>query len=215
MQSSKPIVRGRKLVLQYTDGSPCHASTKHHTRAEDYQDAMIEARANRPRKLREQKDHNDDEDDEGDEKDKHGKSKDAGSTRRKSALISLLCDRDPLAPKASVAFVGASPDDCSYFFELRSQYACGGVSVAQQTLGPAGVFGVMLVWLYSIANGIDFANLRIRALIAILVYLVGGCVYQRTVMHARGWRQLPNYSMWAGIGSFIKVSIVDSHIFLR
>jgi hypothetical protein len=42
-------------------------------------------------------------------------------------------------------------------------------------------------------------------IIALLVYLVGGCVYQRTVMHARGWRQLPNYSMWAGIGSYIRV----------
>ena len=24
-------------------------------------------------------------------------------------------------------------------------------------------------------------------------------------MHARGWRQLPNYAIWAGIGSFVKV----------
>lgn len=62
---------------------------------------------------------------------------------RKSTLISLLCDRDPLAPKASISFVGASPDACTYFFELRSMAACGGVSEAQQTLGPAGVFGVM------------------------------------------------------------------------
>jgi hypothetical protein len=37
------------------------------------------------------------------------------------------------------------------------------------------------------------------------VYLVGGLFYQRTVMHARGWRQLPNYSLWAGIGGFIQV----------
>lgn len=44
-----------------------------------------------------------------------------------------------------------------------------------------------------------------RALIAIFVYLLGGCAYQRTVMHQRGWRQLPNYGMWAGIGSFVKV----------
>lgn len=24
-------------------------------------------------------------------------------------------------------------------------------------------------------------------------------------MHQRGWRQLPNYGMWAGVGSFVKV----------
>ncbi|KAI9827952.1 MAG: Cation-independent mannose-6-phosphate receptor CI-MPR [Phylliscum demangeonii] len=153
-QSSTLLIRGKKLVLQYTDGSPCGAPpspspSPSPSRRTDGDDGH------------------------------------PTTTRRKSALISLLCDRDPLAPKAAVAFVGASPDECAYFFELRSQYACGGVSVAQQTLGPGGVFGVI-------------------ALIAILVYLVGGCVYQRTVMHARGWRQLPNYGMWAGMASFVK-----------
>jgi cation-dependent mannose-6-phosphate receptor len=37
------------------------------------------------------------------------------------------------------------------------------------------------------------------------VYFLGGVFYQRNVAHARGWRQLPNYSFWAGIGSFVKV----------
>jgi len=51
---------------------------------------------------------------------------------------------------------------------------------------------------------IHMSDLLHSMLIALLVYLVGGCVYQRTVMHQRGWRQLPNYSMWAGIcGCFI------------
>jgi len=45
------------------------------------------------------------------------------------------------------------------------------------------------------------------ALIAIAAYLIGGCAYQRTVMHQRGWRQCPNYSLWAGMFGFIKVSI--------
>ena len=65
--------------------------------------------------------------------------------------------------------------------------ACGGVSEAQQTLGPGGVFGVI-------------------ALIAAAVYLLGGIAYQRTVMHQRGWRQLPNYTLWAGIFAFVSVS---------
>jgi cation-dependent mannose-6-phosphate receptor len=34
-------------------------------------------------------------------------------------------------------------------------------------------------------------------------------MYQRSVAHARGWRQLPNYSLWAGIASFIQVSLKD------
>jgi cation-dependent mannose-6-phosphate receptor len=41
------------------------------------------------------------------------------------------------------------------------------------------------------------------AFIAILVYVVGGIVYQRAVMHQRGWRQLPNYALWAGIAGFV------------
>lgn len=39
------------------------------------------------------------------------------------------------------------------------------------------------------------------------VYLVGGCVYQRNVMHQRGWRQLPNYAIWAGVGAFVRVGL--------
>ena len=63
--------------------------------------------------------------------------------------------------------------------------ACGGVIAAQQSLGPGGVFALI-------------------ALIAAAVYLLGGIAYQRTVMHQRGWRQLPNYTLWAGIFGFLK-----------
>ncbi|KAI9822048.1 MAG: Cation-independent mannose-6-phosphate receptor CI-MPR [Thelocarpon impressellum] len=162
-QSSEPVFRGRKLVLNYTDGSPCSEPSSERRSLESRRVGKHEG------------------------EDDHGKAKapKKGPVRRKSTLISLLCDRDPLAPKASVSFVGASPDECAYFFELRSRAACGGVRDAQQSISPGGVFGVI-------------------ALVAVLVYLVGGYVYQRTVMHARGWRQLPNYSMWAGIAGFIR-----------
>lgn len=79
-------------------------------------------------------------------------------------------------------------DECAYFFEGRSPFACGGVHQEAQALSPGGVFGVMVT-------------------IAVLVYFAGGCVYQRTVMHQRGWRQLPNYAMWAGIWRFFTVSL--------
>lgn len=42
-------------------------------------------------------------------------------------------------------------------------------------------------------------------LVAAVVYCVGGCVYQRTVMHARGWRQIPHYHAWAGTLGFFWV----------
>jgi cation-dependent mannose-6-phosphate receptor len=138
-------VRGRRLVLQYTDGSPCATSSKRST------------------------------------------SDDAKSSRRKSTIISFHCDKDPLATQAVATFVGTDPDECSYTFEVLSKAACITAEPAKQAVGPGAVFTII-------------------GIIAILVYFLGGVFYQRNVAHARGWRQLPNYSMWAGIGSFIKVS---------
>lgn len=74
-------------------------------------------------------------------------------------------------------------------FEARTSAGCGGIEVAKQTLSPVGVFGVIV-------------------LIGVIVYLVGGCVYSRMVLHQRGWQQLPNYGLWSSILGFFKVSRV-------
>ena len=77
------------------------------------------------------------------EDDFHDNAKDKQqSVRTKSTIMSFICDRDPLAPKATVYFVGTI-DSCSYFFEVKTFAACGGM--AHGGLGPAGVFGVMYV----------------------------------------------------------------------
>ena len=173
--STEPFFRGRKLVLNYTDGSPC----------EPRSDRLL------PRKLNVPDDDDDDDDDDEDDRDDkpkgHKGSKSKEPVRRKSTLISFTCDHDSLAPKVHLSFIGSDPDECTFFFEARSIAACGGVSEAQQSLGPGGVFGVI-------------------ALIAAAVYVLGGIAYQRTVMHQRGWRQLPNYTLWAGIFAFVSVS---------
>ena len=69
----------------------------------------------------------------------------SSSKRRKSTIISLLCQKDalPNTPKVSVAFVGASQDHCTYFFEARSTAACAGIETTPSQLSPGGVFGVM------------------------------------------------------------------------
>jgi len=156
-QNSELVFRGSKLVLNYTNGSPCDSSDPDRRRGSfgfEHDTNDISAYDSKP-------------------------------LRRKSTIISLLCQKDvlPTSPKVSVAFVGASEDHCTYFFEARSTAACAGIETTPSQLSPGGVFGVILM-------------------IAIMAYLVGGCVYQRTVMHQRGWRQLPNYSMWAGIWGF-------------
>ena len=173
--STEPFFRGRKLVLNYTDGSPCEPDS----------DRLL------PRKLKVPHDDDDEEDDRDDDRKSHKGSKSNKPVRRKSTLISFTCDRDSLAPKVHLSFIGSDPDECTFFFEARSMAACGGVSEAQQTLGPGGVFGVI-------------------ALIAAAVYLLGGIAYQRTVMHQRGWRQLPNYTLWAGIFAFVSVSQIPA-----
>lgn len=90
-QASDPFFRGRKLVLNYTDGSPC-----------------------------------------------------PDENRTKSTLMSFLCDHDALASEPAMSFVGTM-DSCSYFFEIRTSAACGGMSPGPDGdgIGPAGVFGVM------------------------------------------------------------------------
>ena len=175
--STEPFFRGRKLVLNYTNGSPCEPKS----------DRLLPRKLNVPH----DDDDDDDEDDRDDDRRKHKSSKSKGPERRKSTLISFTCDRESLASKVHLSFIGSDPDECTFFFEARSVAACGGVSESQQTLGPGGVFGVI-------------------ALIAAAVYLLGGIAYQRTVMHQRGWRQLPNYTLWAGIFAFVSVSPIPA-----
>jgi cation-dependent mannose-6-phosphate receptor len=97
-----------------------------------------------------------------------------------------------MATGAIASYAGVDPDECAYFFEILSPVACGGATPAKEGLGPATVFAII-------------------GAIAILVYFLGGVVYQRNVAHARGWRQLPNFSMWSGIWSFITVSRQGFH----
>ena len=72
---------------------------------------------------------------------------DSKTTRRKSMMISFLCDQNPFEsskPKVALSFVGASPDFCHYGFEARSPLACGGTAVPTgQAVGPGSLFGIM------------------------------------------------------------------------
>mgnify|MGYP001576627453 CR=1 FL=1 len=187
------MFRGRKLVLQYTGGSPCGAAVE--SRSEDLEEGYeYPARTLSGKVVGE-----DDEDDEDTKKDKDSKKDDddeddepkkpkkpVSTKRRKSTLISFHCEKDPMKSGAVASFIGTDPDECAYFFEMRSEAACPGLGPVQAGLGPAGVFGVI-------------------AVIAVLVYFLGGIMYNRSVEHARGWRQVPNYAMWAGIGGFFMV----------
>lgn len=182
-QNEWPVVRGRKLVLNYTNGSPCGEGKSRRSADLGLDEREI---VDNDDKKKGSKGKQDDDDDDEDDRPSKSKKPAASSGRRKNTLISMLCDRDPLAPTLTLSFVGTDPEECTYFFEARSAAACAGIEVAKQTLSPGGVFGVI-------------------AMIAIIVYVVGGCVYSRMVLNQRGWRQLPNYALWAGIFGFLKV----------
>jgi cation-dependent mannose-6-phosphate receptor len=172
-ENSALVFRGKKLLLNYTNGSPCPDLD------EDGQPILFH------KALLDGDD--DDEDDDEDKKPK--KPKTPPTTRHKSTLLTFTCDTSPISLNhPTVSFLG-SPDHCTYIFEVKSRWACAGATPSTDpgSLGPGGVFGVILG-------------------IACLVYLIGGCVYNRTVMHQRGWRQMPNYAVWSGIGSFVGVS---------
>ncbi len=129
--STQPIFRGRKLVFHYTDGSPCddgETAAADEAADADADDGTPEGhakRSNQPQTLT---------------------TGLATPRRSKSTVVSLLCERDTYdasRPRVQVSFVGASPDRCAYFFEARSPISCGGMSHAEQAVGPGGVFGIM------------------------------------------------------------------------
>ncbi|CAK7231892.1 Cation-independent mannose-6-phosphate receptor CI-MPR [Sporothrix curviconia] len=168
-ESSVLVSRGRELVLQYTGGSPCPD--------------LSEGNGDKATKDFDEVNRR------GDDNDEPMFSTQASKVRRKSATFAFLCDRDPLETTAHISFVG-TPDECAYFFKVRSPHACAGVEPHKPgSVGPGGVFAIILG-------------------VALLVYMIGGVVYNRTVAHARGWRQLPNHTLWLGIWSFVRDFVI-------
>lgn len=179
-QSSVLTPRGSQLVLQYSGGSPCGSSSKKRgagdSEAKDADRGLTNSAYSSSLDTVTIGDDN------------TVLIEKAEGIRRKSATISFRCDRESVSPAATVSFVGADPDECAYMFVVRSQHACAGVQPSKPgSVGPGGVFALIF-------------------LITIAVYFAGGVFYQRTVANARGWKQLPNYSLWAGIWSFVSVS---------
>lgn len=171
--SSALTARGRKVSLQYTGGSPCGGDG----RTKDKRAPSVHSGAA----------HHEFDDEQAAEGARRDQLRHSATERerRKSATLAFVCDHDMVGEKAAVSYIGSSPDGCAYFFDVRSSHACAGVEPHPRgSVGPGGLFAIIL-------------------LIAVMVYVLGGVFYQRTVAHARGWRQLPNYSLWAGIWEFL------------
>ncbi|KAK6344541.1 Cation-independent mannose-6-phosphate receptor CI-MPR [Orbilia brochopaga] len=101
---------------------------------------------------------------------------------RRGLTLSFVCDRDLISPP-TISFI-SQRYNCSYWFEVRTASACA--TVKAQSLGPVAIFSII-------------------SLVALMVYFVGGCFYQRTVLQARGWRQVPHWQTWLRALNFVWV----------
>ncbi|KAI1173731.1 mannose-6-phosphate receptor binding domain-containing protein [Nemania sp. FL0916] len=193
-QDAKPKTRGKELVLQYTGGSPCgkkrskswnlskrgavHAGAAYRDYENEEEEEEEEEGKQSPTTATAttsggQSSWRDDDDDEEEE------------VRRKSTTIFFSCDRDTIGGNAQVSFIAVDPDECNYVFKVKSAHACAAAEPHKPgSVGPGSVFAIILV-------------------VAVLVYVLGGVFYNRTVGNSRGWRQLPNYTMWASVWSYI------------
>ncbi|KAM3873233.1 cation-dependent mannose-6-phosphate receptor [Diretmus argenteus] len=70
--------------------------------------------------------------------------------------------------------------DCSYIFELDSSALCPPLPSSQLSAG---------------------SIILIIGLCVLAVYLIGGFLYQRLVVGAKGMEQFPNYAFWAEFGN--------------
>uniref|UniRef100_A0A1A8G6X1 Cation-dependent mannose-6-phosphate receptor n=1 Tax=Nothobranchius korthausae TaxID=1143690 RepID=A0A1A8G6X1_9TELE len=99
---------------------------------------------------------------------------------KRRAMIMISCNKN-----ADVGELKVFPEDrergnnCFYFFELDSSAAC---PVVQSQLSAGSI-------------------LLIIAFCLVAVYLIGGFLYQRLIVGAKGMEQFPNYAFWVEVGN--------------
>lgn len=112
---------------------------------------------------------------------KNGSLCPGNTTFRKSTTISFTCD--PHIYKEPLIFFIADVDECAYFFEWHTAYACAKIKY-EHLAGLSAIFGIILF-------------------ITLIVYCIGGCIYRSIVMYATGWRRIPHYGTFFYIKDII------------
>ncbi|XP_066539257.1 cation-dependent mannose-6-phosphate receptor isoform X2 [Hoplias malabaricus] len=99
---------------------------------------------------------------------------------QRKAIIIISCNKSAtVAHLTMVQEQNIIDSDCFYLFELDTSELC---PVAQSKLSPGSIF---LIVCFS----------------CLAVYLIGGFLYQRLVVGAKGVEQFPNYAFWSEIGN--------------
>lgn len=112
----------------------------------------------------------------GDEYDNH-----CGREQRR-AVVMISCNRHTLADNFNpVSEERGKVQDCFYLFEMDSSLACS------PEISHLSVGSILLV---------TFASL-------VAVYIIGGFLYQRLVVGAKGMEQFPHLAFWQDLGNLV------------
>ncbi|XP_023597315.1 cation-dependent mannose-6-phosphate receptor isoform X1 [Trichechus manatus latirostris] len=112
----------------------------------------------------------------GDEYDSH-----CGKEQRR-AVVMISCNRHTLADNFNpVSEERGKVQDCFYLFEMDSSLACS------PEISHLSVGSILLV---------TFASL-------VAVYIIGGFLYQRLVVGAKGMEQFPHLAFWQDLGNLV------------
>lgn len=102
----------------------------------------------------------------------------SGETRQ--AIVMISCDRKTdMSPLEVVLEDRDRKEKCFYLFELDSSAVCPAIESQLSTGSIILIIGVCLL----------------------AVYLIGGFLYQRLVVGAKGMEQFPNYAFWVEVGN--------------
>uniref|UniRef100_UPI00358E35BB cation-dependent mannose-6-phosphate receptor-like n=2 Tax=Myxine glutinosa TaxID=7769 RepID=UPI00358E35BB len=104
-------------------------------------------------------------------------------TENRKALLMISCDPYTLASGFTLVHEEREKNgDCFYLFELSSSVACN--DVGKTGLSGGAIFLIVLLCL-------------------VAAYLLGGFVYQRFVVGAKGLEQIPNFLFWQNLGNIL------------
>ncbi|XP_062321878.1 cation-dependent mannose-6-phosphate receptor [Osmerus eperlanus] len=102
------------------------------------------------------------------------------SAEQRKAIIMISCNRKvPMGDLSVVLEERERERDCFYLFELDSSAVCPALSSQLSAGSVILIIGVCLL----------------------AVYLIGGFLYQRLVVGAKGMDQFPNYAFWLEVGN--------------
>nr|XP_032824285.1 cation-dependent mannose-6-phosphate receptor [Petromyzon marinus] len=103
-------------------------------------------------------------------------------SEKRKAMVMISCDPYKLASQLTIVSEEREKDaDCFYLFEMSSSVACNDQGSG---LGAGAIIFIVL-------------------LVLIAVYLLGGFLYQRFVVGAKGAEQIPNYHFWQNLGNIL------------